>query len=182
MGAGENDDIDFYMYKNVTQNELIGESNGVGASESALFYLLPQPEPYLLNLYFFTVERDPPCRRYSFEMAVRPATVVYNELLCPAPLPNEATRVPPQDILFDSTKQVGGGPYFFTSDLIATNTTSSFWENIFRYRMNVRAPTGASLQAVIGFDFLANDFQLELSEGSARNFFFFFFFNEMFFL
>lgn len=97
--AGDDDDIDFFLYKNNTQYDVISSSNALGAVESALFYLEPQPEAYILNVYFFNVATEPPCRRFAFEMVVKTATRVHNELVCPSPLPNAATRMPPQVVV-----------------------------------------------------------------------------------
>ena len=90
---------------------LYSSSNSVGASESKLFFLQPQSDAYTLNLFFFYVDpqviefihvkltytngsihHQPPCRRFTFEMALRTVSTVHNELLCPNPLPNAALR------------------------------------------------------------------------------------------
>jgi hypothetical protein len=51
--------------------------------------------------------------------------------------------VPPTSYTLDVTKQIGSDAYFFTSDLIDANTTGGFFAKVFRYRMDVTAPTGA---------------------------------------
>ena len=66
-----------------------------------------------------------------------------------------------------------------SSDVVAANTTGLYYRE-FRYRMHVtvsadgaalssptprrQAPTGAVMRASVLFDFVANDFRLELSE------------------
>lgn len=67
-----------------------------------------------------------------------------------------------QDMLLDVTKQIGSSNYLLSSDAISANTTRQFWSSEFRYRMHVHAPTGATMRAQIAFDFVANDFRLEL--------------------
>lgn len=47
--AGDDDDIDFFLYRNGSQNDLVATSNNVGAIESVLFYLQPQTAPVRLG-------------------------------------------------------------------------------------------------------------------------------------
>jgi hypothetical protein len=166
ISAGRYDDIDIFLYRNQSENDLIGTSTASGETESGLFFLQPQAEPYMLDLYFFAISDAAPCRRFTLEMAIRPSATVHNELLCPVPLPNEATHVPPQTIVLDSARTIGNDSYFFTSEHITRNTSNTWFESVFRYRMRVSAPTGATMRARVGFDFLANNYQLELIDAS----------------
>jgi hypothetical protein len=169
IGAGLDDDIDIFVYRNQSQTDLLATSTASGDTESALLLLQPQTAPYLLNLYFFAIDGAVRCRRFTLELAIRPVAVVHNELRCPVPLPNEASHVPPQTMVFDSTRTIGNDSYYFTSDHVARNSTTSWFETTFRYRMAVSAPTGATLRARVGFDFLANNFKLQLVDAASSD-------------
>lgn len=54
IGAGLDDDIDIFVYRNQSQTDLLATSTASGDTESALLLLQPQTAPYLLNLYFFS--------------------------------------------------------------------------------------------------------------------------------
>jgi hypothetical protein len=154
------------LYRNQSETDLIATSTASGDTESALFFLQPQTEPYMLNLYFFAISDEAPCRRFTLEMAIRPSATVHNELLCPVPLPNEARTCRRRRSCSTRRARSATTAYFFTSEHITRNTTSSWFESTFRYRMRVSAPTGATMRARVGFDFLANNYQLELVDAA----------------
>jgi hypothetical protein len=162
---GEDDDIDFYIYKNATRSitNIVTSSLGTEQVETKVFRLEPKEEPYLLDVYFFSVASSPEdCATFHFEMAIKTVSDVQNELLCPNPLPSP--EVPPT--LWDGNSVLWSDEnYIFSNDRIEGNTNQ---DDIFTYQMTVRTYTNTSIVASVGYDFLANYFALELQNATSR--------------
>eukprot|EP01114_Cavostelium_apophysatum_P014626 TRINITY_DN383_c0_g1_i1.p1 TRINITY_DN383_c0_g1~~TRINITY_DN383_c0_g1_i1.p1 ORF type:complete len:3487 (+),score=923.94 TRINITY_DN383_c0_g1_i1:225-10685(+) len=151
-------DLDFFVYSNVnrTSSSLVMHSIGNDEDESAVTFMKAQGAPAVINIHVFHLDPAFPCPSFYFEMAMRPASVVRQELLCPITLP--AQEVPPA--IIDFSQDIYSDDYIFTKSRILGNVN----RGKFRYRMTLRASTNTTFAAEIGFDFLANDFSLELRE------------------
>jgi hypothetical protein len=157
----DDNDIDFFLYNNVnrTFGSLIDSSFGTTNVESGLFYLENQTSPYLLDVFFFDVVSDPDtCPTFHFELAIKPITTLQAELVCPNPLPQP--EVPDPNIYVTEEIWIDD-EFIFTSDRIAGNT--DFWGQ-FVYRMTITATSNITIFSSIGFDFLANDYNLLISD------------------
>lgn len=174
---GASDDVDFYVYRQNSANEsdlsLLTYGNNIGTQESVLFRLNQSSYDYWVEVYFFFLGADTSrrtCATYSLEIAARPVDVVRNELRCPVTLPNEARQVPSRSVYTYSDTDVSSDEYLFTSDRIRAHTnlsTSDFFSSARRFEYaidihNTYRSANASVSASIAFDFLANDYRLEL--------------------
>jgi hypothetical protein len=162
--ATDRDDIDFFVYSsaNRTAGSLKYVSIGMAEVESAIVKLDPQQEDYLLDLYFFRVNHNVECPAFHFEFAMKPVETVRQELLCPNPLP--AVEVPQPAYTIRSDTWVSD-EFLFTRSRINANTVNG----IFTYRITLTIVSNTTLYSSIGYDFLANDFQITLRDAQTQN-------------
>ncbi|GAM25559.1 hypothetical protein SAMD00019534_087340, partial [Acytostelium subglobosum LB1] len=156
-------DIDFFVYSNSSDpSSLVFSSFSGGSSESALVKLQPQTQPYTLDVNFMSINRKQPCNYFKFEWAIETADNLEEDLLCPTPLPNEVSQVPPETVNFPFGKdlEVSSSNYMFTSTRINQNLKNG----VFTYRMTLEIPAPTIFFAQVTFDFLDNDFDLTLSQ------------------
>ena len=159
----DENDIDFFLYNNVnrTSGSLIGSSFGTSSVESSLFYMPNQTSPYLLDLFFFDIVSDPDtCPTFHFELAIKTVESIQSELVCPSPLP--VPEVPNPSIVVNDVVWIDD-EFIFTSDRIAGNTND--WGE-FTYRLTITTPTNMTIFSSIGYDFLANDYKLSISDSA----------------
>lgn len=163
-------DVDFYLFNNASDtatSHAFKSSIGLYNRESALWVLPPQDNVYLLEVRFFSVNQLRDCNYFTFEVAVRSNATVRDEMLCPANLPNELQQVPlaTYDLRNGADRSSFGDNYLFTRQRIDGNTHGG----VFTYRIAIPAgPTAMVVSASIGYDFLATDFQLRISDNYGR--------------
>eukprot|EP01132_Coremiostelium_polycephalum_P004201 gene4201-5258_t len=161
--SDKGNDLDFFIYSNASDpDSVIYYSTGGTNTEGSLWRIEPQANPYSLEVKFFVINKKQPCNRFRLDLAIKNADNVAKSLLCPSILPNEVDQVPPETIEFPHGKDVniGSEKYLFTKRRIDENINKD--TNIFRYRISLEAQAPTLLFAQIGFDFLANDFNLYL--------------------
>jgi hypothetical protein len=157
--AGENSDVDFYIYGGPNATQLIYFSIGTQSYESALFEMTPQHDPFVLIIHFFSVPLDVDCPYLHFELAMKPNYTVLAELDCPSHALPPAQANPPQfiNLPVGGQLEVASSDYYFTrSQLISGGPNAVFFE----YRIRLDLPASTTVIALIAFDFLANDFNL----------------------
>lgn len=152
-----NDDIDFYFYSNQNRSlgSLIDSSIGIDKVESKLLKLNSQINPYLLDVYFYSINQEQQCPTFHFEYAQKPVSVIETELACPLVLPNPEVPLPRYEINGDFWV---ADEFIFTKERIDSNTHNG----IFTYSITLVLNSNTTLISAIDFDFLANDFRLQL--------------------
>jgi hypothetical protein len=161
----EGSDLDFFLYSNVnrTAGSLKYISIGEEDVESALWKLEPQSDDYLLDVFIFNVfESKETCPHFHFELAMKTNTTIQEELKCPAQLPAE--EVPPPSVNINGFVLQFRNDYVFTKERIEANTRS----NTFTYRITLRVFSNTTFMASISYDFLANDFRLNLRDSNGQ--------------
>ncbi len=161
-------DIDFQLFSsaNKTTAVLLGSSFFMEEVESSLF-LLPaaknSSDPYMLELIFFRVNKDKPCNYFHFELASKPKAIVEQELLCPV----KQDR-PPASISFgfENDVNIHGDSFVFSSAQMNNSNT-------FRHRTRLIVNDKTLVFAEIGYNFLANDFRLNVYNDRYENVLFF---------
>lgn len=168
--ADSGNDIDFYLYPNgnVTNSvaNAIYMSLGLQNRESALWVLQPQAQQYVLDVNVFTTNALRQCNYYQLEIAVEPIETVREELLCPATLPNEVYQVPPAN--FDLRGGYDTSSYSEFYVFTSSRIDASHQGGSYRYRITLRVTKPMIVSGIIGFDFLANDFVLSISDANNR--------------
>ena len=164
-------DFDVYVYAdaNLTVRAPgVGAANGLQAIET-LWANMATPGIYYLSIPFYRLNHTGViCPKFAFGFVLRSPADLISETSCPNPMPNEVDQVPPTSIAITSsgTYLDRPAPYFFTSQRIASLTTTTFFLNqrIFTYtiRLNITSPT--RLAALIMFDMGANYFQLRVRD------------------
>lgn len=166
-GGSTDNDIDFFLYANATGPNDLRQYSLTGAStESVVWKLMPQPNLWVLDVYFFRIisRRINACPTFSFAMALRTETRLTQELLCPSPLP--VPEVPQASISFRQSQFISGSNYVFTRERIDANTQN----RTFTYRITLDVPNGnTTILSIISFEFVANDFHLHLVDASNPN-------------
>eukprot|EP01119_Soliformovum_irregulare_P024045 TRINITY_DN853_c0_g1_i1.p1 TRINITY_DN853_c0_g1~~TRINITY_DN853_c0_g1_i1.p1 ORF type:complete len:3439 (+),score=826.93 TRINITY_DN853_c0_g1_i1:91-10407(+) len=164
--APAGNDIDFWVYNDVnrTSGSMVGYSTGTDEVESKVILLTPPAgrNIFLLDVYYFKIVSsvEEPCPSYYFEMAMKPVTTVQQELACPNVLPNPQVPAPYYD-LRDDVYEFNDN-LIFTRNRIVANTVN----NVFTYRITLNVRSNTTIFAAIGYDFLANDFRLRLSDAN----------------
>lgn len=153
-------DLDFFIYNNASRpaGSMIFYSLSTNVYESALVRLPNQTDPYLLDVYIFRMSQHNTCPTFYFETAIKPVEVVEDELACPVTLPDP--EVPETSYDFSGGYAWEWGDFIFTNTRIQGNTVGG----IFTYRITLtNVLRNATLFVFLGYDFLANDFQLTLT-------------------
>lgn len=164
-------DVDVFLYRNRSQAySLVDGSVSLGEYESAL-WSLPDTTPttYDIKTHFFAVDYDTPCNYFRWAAAVRPSRVVATDILCPAILPAEIDRVPPEtvQILGGAQTRIASDNYVFTSVFVETHSGASTeaGSNSFRYSilLDVKAPA-ATVTANLRYNFVTNDYKVRIRD------------------
>eukprot|EP00698_Gefionella_okellyi_P002655 TRINITY_DN1249_c0_g1_i1.p1 TRINITY_DN1249_c0_g1~~TRINITY_DN1249_c0_g1_i1.p1 ORF type:complete len:2848 (+),score=450.11 TRINITY_DN1249_c0_g1_i1:2019-10562(+) len=157
-------DADFFLYRmnNGTASDLLDYSLSGDSMESMLI-ALPDDETlsiptggiaYQLVVYYYTVPAGMACAHYTFEMAIDTVDSVKAQHICShvsASLPSSVR------LTSDAPISLFGENYQFTNRQIRNQTQGG----IFRYVIPLIVTEGnATVQAFIGFNFLANNFRL----------------------
>lgn len=156
--SSEDADIDFYFYTNSNRTSVVDFSLGVDSVESSLLALNTQTIPYELDVYLYDLNTDQLCPTFEFELAIKTQATVQSELQCPNVMPSP--EVPPSYFNLASDVDLSA-EYIFSKSRVESNTVG----DVFTYRITLSVPfNGTVVMAAIGYDFLANDFRLKLSD------------------
>jgi hypothetical protein len=162
--ADADTDIDVLVYRITNDSRsLVFASMDAAAAESALLRVEPRPngEPaaYQLMLYFF---RASSCARFSLELAVTPVADLARVAACPVVLP----ALPPSLLVV----RAGGSVAVFDDRyaIAASAVRAASRAGLFRHSTNISLPGNATLQASLGYNFLAQDMSLRLRSQDGR--------------
>lgn len=167
--AGPGSDVDFYLYGGVNASTLYGFSLSNEPFESVLYDLEPSQYPYMLLIHFYRLPASSFCPYLQFELAMKPAERVGEELACPVnPLPPDQAA-PPQDLQLrpGGRLEISSSDYYFTRSVIEEYTSViPGGDRTFTWPIHLELPSNSTVSAFVEFDFLANDFRLSLSADS----------------
>ena len=173
--AGQNVDLDIYVYNSTTQftyANVVAYSIGIGPTESKQIILRPlsNGDNYTLSIHSFFVHPEVgPCNYFKFEFALEPLTKLYDQISCPITFPDP--EVPPEIINFypQSTVILNNAQYLFSHQrihqYIQTHPGSSN-EFIYTIQFVVHAPSVVS--GMLSFNFLHADFNIRIMDSSYR--------------
>eukprot|EP01104_Vermistella_antarctica_P016314 TRINITY_DN5531_c0_g3_i1.p1 TRINITY_DN5531_c0_g3~~TRINITY_DN5531_c0_g3_i1.p1 ORF type:complete len:2899 (+),score=777.51 TRINITY_DN5531_c0_g3_i1:457-8697(+) len=156
---GENVDYDFKLYSNASDlaGSLIGASFGAAPVENALWMLDGQEDDYILNLHLFQL-LDEGCLYYSLELAIRTVEALQEELACPVPMPNP--HKPKRQRVIQAGKHVR--QYHDNFVFAKGDMDDAYWYS--KYNMSLSLEETTSLSTYIVYEFLANDFELQVRD------------------
>ncbi|KAN0043380.1 hypothetical protein ACTA71_011032 [Dictyostelium dimigraforme] len=159
-------DLDFFIYQNATSDRPLYSSTQAVTTDNNVWKLAPQSIPYVLEIKFFRINTKVNCNFFTFDLAISNLGSIQSELLCPSNPPTEDVQVPPGGVIFPYAKdvQIGSDGYYFSSSRVELNTNK---KGIFSYGISLTVMGPILLYANLGFDFLANDFNMILSNVSS---------------
>ncbi|KAK5576095.1 hypothetical protein RB653_007233 [Dictyostelium firmibasis] len=158
-------DLDFFIYQNSTSTFPLYSSIQAVTTDNNVWKLDPQSTPYVLELKYFKVNSKVNCNYFTLDLAISNLPSIQAELLCPVIPPNENQQVPPGGVTFPYGKdvQIGSDSYYFSSSRVELNTKNG----IFSYGISLTVMGPILFYSNLGFDFLANDFNMILSNVSS---------------
>ncbi|KAM9960930.1 hypothetical protein ACTFIW_010090 [Dictyostelium discoideum] len=163
--ADPGNDIDFFIFQNASSTFPLYSSIQSVTTDNNVWKLVPQSTPYVLEIKYFKINTKVNCNFFSFDLAISNIQTIQNELLCPSNPPSEDVQVPPGGVSFPYGKdvQIGSDGYYFSKSRVDLNTH----DGIFSYGISLTVMGPILMYANLGFDFLANDFNMILSNVSS---------------
>jgi hypothetical protein len=156
--ATANHDIDIALYNEV---------NSTYPSKCCapqLLLLNPKATPYMLDVFFASVDQSIECATFQFEMAVQTESSLIADVACPATI-SQTERLPPNTISLETgstvsySNQAVGPLYFLPSDY-----SSSLRK--FQSVTSLNVQSNSTLLILLNYNFLAYDFALRLVDSS----------------
>lgn len=165
----EPNDVCMYLYRDRDNaSSFIAMSMNFEGYENTLWYYDPNENDVSVTLDLGTdaiyLDESKPCNYFQWAVGVRPRSKAAKDIACPAVLPLETERVPPETIRITESGTIvpSSSKFIFTSTFINTHTDGDNF--VYRMTLDASKVSSASVSVELSFNFLLSDLHLVLRD------------------